>query len=207
VVVAATAQPPAGKSLSICAAPVDGLSQCSKGRLRSFFCGDRTLLGTSRPLREVGDARAIGKAICKTSSRRRGEIAGGVRGKLSNLNLDGRHDATGQRWHRCAAARHEMLVPTCGGSISAWRSGSSKCRDQVSGCDRARTTPARPLDVTGTKMRMVEPDCGERLESITDSFHSNLTAVGLLSIFVIVHCQFASACVRQRHAMLRRGAA
>ncbi|WFU17314.1 ABC transporter permease [Bradyrhizobium sp. CB3481] len=39
-------------------------------------------------------------------------------------------------------------------------------------------------DVTGDRLRLVEPDAETDLERLTDSFHLNLTAFGLLSFFV-----------------------
>jgi len=42
-----------------------------------------------------------------------------------------------------------------------------------------------PLEnVTGDKLRLIEPDAESDLERLTDSFHLNLTAFGLLSFFV-----------------------
>ena len=38
--------------------------------------------------------------------------------------------------------------------------------------------------VTGDRLRLVEPDAETDLERLTDSFHLNLTAFGLLSFFV-----------------------
>jgi putative ABC transport system permease protein len=44
---------------------------------------------------------------------------------------------------------------------------------------------AEPLDrVVGDRLRLVEPDAESDLERLTDSFHLNLTAFGLLSFFV-----------------------
>jgi putative ABC transport system permease protein len=45
--------------------------------------------------------------------------------------------------------------------------------------------PRQPLaSVTGDSLRLVEPDAESDLERLTDSFHLNLTAFGLLSFFV-----------------------
>jgi len=63
-----------------------------------------------------------------------------------------------------------------------------------------------PLEnVTGDKLRLVEPDAESDLERLTDSFHLNLTAFGLLSFFVglfIVNSAVGLA-FEQRLPMLR----
>ena len=63
-----------------------------------------------------------------------------------------------------------------------------------------------PLDnVTGDALRLVEPDAETDLERLTDSFHLNLTAFGLLSFFVglfIVNSAIGLA-YEQRLPMLR----
>jgi putative ABC transport system permease protein len=61
-----------------------------------------------------------------------------------------------------------------------------KMPDQVSrlllGKAKARRAPL--ADVAGDKLRLVEPDAESDLERLTDSFHLNLTAFGLLSFVV-----------------------
>jgi putative ABC transport system permease protein len=61
-----------------------------------------------------------------------------------------------------------------------------KMPDQVSrlliGKSRARRAPLE--SIAGDKLRMIEPDAESDLERLTDSFHLNLTAFGLLSFFV-----------------------
>src|SRR5204862_2017574 len=63
-----------------------------------------------------------------------------------------------------------------------------------------------PLEsVVGDKLRFVEPDSATDLERLTDSFHLNLTAFGLLSFFVglfIVNSAIGLA-FEQRLPMLR----
>jgi putative ABC transport system permease protein len=63
-----------------------------------------------------------------------------------------------------------------------------------------------PLEnITGDKLRLVEPDAESDLERLTDSFHLNLTAFGLLSFFVglfIVNSAVGLA-FEQRRPMLR----
>ncbi|MEA2919418.1 MAG: putative transport system permease protein, partial [Bradyrhizobium sp.] len=58
--------------------------------------------------------------------------------------------------------------------------------DQVSrlliGKTKARLTPLE--EIVGDKLRLVEPDASSDLERLTDSFHLNLTAFGLLSFVV-----------------------
>ncbi len=45
--------------------------------------------------------------------------------------------------------------------------------------------PRAPLEaIAGDRLRLVEPDAESDLERLTDSFHLNLTAFGLLSFFV-----------------------
>lgn len=59
--------------------------------------------------------------------------------------------------------------------------------DQVSRLLIARKAvgPVKPLDaVVGDRLRFVEPSAGSDLERLTDSFHLNLTAFGLLSFLV-----------------------
>jgi putative ABC transport system permease protein len=59
--------------------------------------------------------------------------------------------------------------------------------------------------VTGDQLRLVEPDAESDLERLTDSFHLNLTAFGLLSFFVglfIVNSAIGLA-FEQRRPMLR----
>jgi putative ABC transport system permease protein len=79
--------------------------------------------------------------------------------------------------------------------------------DQVSrlliGKSKARRAPLE--HVTGDKLRLVEPDAESDLERLTDSFHLNLTAFGLLSFFVglfIVNSAVGLA-FEQRRPMLR----
>ena len=63
-----------------------------------------------------------------------------------------------------------------------------------------------PLEsVAGDRLRLVEPDAATDLERLTDSFHLNLTAFGLLSFFVglfIVNSAVGLA-FEQRLPMLR----
>ena len=61
-----------------------------------------------------------------------------------------------------------------------------KMPDQVSRLlvGKAQTKRAALESVTGDKLRLVEPDAETDLERLTDSFHLNLTAFGLLSFVV-----------------------
>ena len=63
-----------------------------------------------------------------------------------------------------------------------------------------------PLEsIAGDQLRLVEPDAESDLERLTDSFHLNLTAFGLLSFFVglfIVNSAIGLA-FEQRLPMLR----
>lgn len=66
--------------------------------------------------------------------------------------------------------------------------------------------PAKPLDaIAGDRLRRIEPDTESDLEQLTDSFHLNLTAFGLLSFLVglfIVNSAIGLA-FEQRLPMLR----
>jgi putative ABC transport system permease protein len=82
-----------------------------------------------------------------------------------------------------------------------------KMPDQVSrlliGKARGKRVPLE--DITGNKLRLIEPDAETDLERLTDSFHLNLTAFGLLSFFVglfIVNSAIGLA-FEQRLPMLR----
>jgi putative ABC transport system permease protein len=82
-----------------------------------------------------------------------------------------------------------------------------KMPDQVSRLviGRAKGERASLESVTGDKLRLVEPDAESDLERLTDSFHLNLTAFGLLSFFVglfIVNSAIGLA-FEQRLPMLR----
>src|SRR3982074_2789108 len=82
-----------------------------------------------------------------------------------------------------------------------------KMQDQVSRLlvGKAKTRRALLENVTGDKLRLVEPDAESDLERLTDSFHLNLTAFGLLSFVVglfIVNSAIGLA-FEQRLPMLR----
>ena len=82
-----------------------------------------------------------------------------------------------------------------------------KMPDQLSRLLIGKTTGTRaPLEsVAGDRLRLVEPDAETDLERLTDSFHLNLTAFGLLSFFVglfIVNSAIGLA-FEQRLPMLR----
>jgi putative ABC transport system permease protein len=64
--------------------------------------------------------------------------------------------------------------------------GLLKMPDQLSRLLIGKTDGKRPPleSVTGDRLRLVEPDAQTDLERLTDSFHLNLTAFGLLSFFV-----------------------
>jgi putative ABC transport system permease protein len=61
-----------------------------------------------------------------------------------------------------------------------------KMPDQLSRLLIGKTAGKRPTleSVVGDKLRLIEPDAETDLERLTDSFHLNLTAFGLLSFFV-----------------------
>ena len=61
-----------------------------------------------------------------------------------------------------------------------------KMRDQLSRLLIGKTTGKRAQleSIAGDRLRLIEPDAESDLEHLTDSFHLNLTAFGLLSFFV-----------------------
>ncbi len=70
---------------------------------------------------------------------------------------------------------------------------------------KSKTRRAALETIAGEKLRLVEPDAATDLERLTDSFHLNLTAFGLLSFFVglfIVNSAVGLA-FEQRLPMLR----
>ncbi|MBR0829282.1 ABC transporter permease [Bradyrhizobium manausense] len=70
---------------------------------------------------------------------------------------------------------------------------------------KAKSKPAPLASVVGDRLQLVEPDAETELERLTDSFHLNLTAFGLLSFFVglfIVNSAVGLA-FEQRLPMLR----
>jgi putative ABC transport system permease protein len=82
-----------------------------------------------------------------------------------------------------------------------------KMPDQISRLlvGKAKGQPAPLESVAGDKLRLIEPDAESDLERLTDSFHLNLTAFGLLSFFVglfIVNSAVGLA-FEQRLPMLR----
>jgi putative ABC transport system permease protein len=82
-----------------------------------------------------------------------------------------------------------------------------KMPDQISRLliGKAKGNPAPLEAVVGDKLRLVEPDAESDLERLTDSFHLNLTAFGLLSFLVglfIVNSAIGLA-FEQRLPMLR----
>src|SRR5260221_5456247 len=82
-----------------------------------------------------------------------------------------------------------------------------KMPNQVSRLLIGKTTGKRaPLEsITGDRLRLIEPNTESDLERLTDSFHLNLTAFGLLSFFVglfIVNSAIGLA-FEQRLTMLR----
>ena len=82
-----------------------------------------------------------------------------------------------------------------------------KMPDQVSRLlvGKARGPRATLESIAGDRLRLIEPDAETDLERLTDSFHLNLTAFGLLSFFVglfIVNSAIGLA-FEQRLPMLR----
>ena len=159
---------------------------------------------------EVGNAPAIGKADLQSFMTPPGTMLVAPE-TLSDLKL-----AEGAR----AQPTKPMAAPCCRrfacsrtwcpaywSSTSASRSNLLKMPDQLSRLLIGKAAGKRaPLEsIAGDQLRLIEPDTETDLERLTDSFHLNLTAFGLLSFFVglfIVNSAIGLA-FEQRLPMLR----
>jgi putative ABC transport system permease protein len=156
---------------------------------------------------EVGNAPAIGRAGLQSFLTPPGEmlVAPEV---LSDLDLpEGATPATSDGTLLPPLRVQPQLVP----GVLVVDIGAAqrllKMPDQVSRLLIGKAKGARvPLEqVTGDKLRLVEPEAESDLERLTDSFHLNLTAFGLLSFMVglfIVNSAIGLA-FEQRLPMLR----
>jgi putative ABC transport system permease protein len=156
---------------------------------------------------EVGNAPAIGRAGLQSFVTPPGEmlVAPEV---LSGLNLpEGATPLASDGTSLPPLRVQAQLVPDVLVVDIGMAQRLLKMPDQVSrlliGKTKARRTPLE--NITGDKLRLVEPDAESDLERLTDSFHLNLTAFGLLSFVVglfIVNSAVGLA-FEQRLPMLR----
>jgi putative ABC transport system permease protein len=156
---------------------------------------------------EVGDAPAIGKADLQTFVTPPGEMLVAPE-TLSDLNLQEGATPLASGGTLLPPLRVQpQLVPDVLVVDIGMAQRLLKMPDQVSRLliGKAKASRAPLEDVTGDKLHLVEPDAESDLERLTDSFHLNLTAFGLLSFFVglfIVNSAVGLA-FEQRLPMLR----
>jgi putative ABC transport system permease protein len=135
---------------------------------------------------EVGSAPAIGKTDLQSFMTPPGEMLVAPE-TLADLKL-----AAGARVHANGGAllpplrMQPQLVPGVLVVDIGVAQNLLKMPDQLSRLLVGKTTGKRaPLEsITGDRLRLVEPSAESDLERLTDSFHLNLTAFGLLSFFV-----------------------
>jgi putative ABC transport system permease protein len=156
---------------------------------------------------EVGNAPAIGRAGLQSFVMPPGEtlVAPEVLGEL-NLKEGATPSASGGVTLPPLRVQAQ-LVPGVLVVDIGMAQRILKLPDQVSRLlvGSAKGKRASLESVTGDKLRLVEPDAESDLERLTDSFHLNLTAFGLLSFFVglfIVNSAIGLA-FEQRRPMLR----
>jgi putative ABC transport system permease protein len=134
---------------------------------------------------EVGNAPTIGKASLQSFMTPPGEMLIAPE-TLADLKL-----AEGARPEASGAALPPLRVqPNLVPGVLVVDIGIAqsllKMPDQLSRLLIGKATGKRASlqSVTGDKLRLIEPDAETDLERLTDSFHLNLTAFGLLSFFV-----------------------
>jgi putative ABC transport system permease protein len=156
---------------------------------------------------EVGNAPAIGRAGLQSFVTPPGEMLV-AREVLSDLNLpEGATPLSSDGTLLPPLRVQAQLVPDVLVVDIGVAQRLLKMPDQVSRLliGKARSKRAALESVTGDQLRMVEPDAESDLERLTDSFHLNLTAFGLLSFVVglfIVNSAIGLA-FEQRLPMLR----
>jgi putative ABC transport system permease protein len=156
---------------------------------------------------EVGNAPAIGRAGLQSFMTPPGEMLA-AREVLSELGLpEGASPRASDGSSLPPLRAQAQLVPGVLVVDIGIAQRLLKMPDQVSrllvGKDKAKRAPLE--SVVGDKLRLVEPDAESDLERLTDSFHLNLTAFGLLSFVVglfIVNSAIGLA-FEQRLPMLR----
>jgi len=134
---------------------------------------------------EVGNAPAVGKASLQAFMTPPGEMLVAPE-TLADLKL-----AEGARPEASGALLPPLRVqPNLVPGVLVVDIGIAqsllKMPDQLSRLLVGKNAGKRPAleSVTGDKLRLIEPDAETDLERLTDSFHLNLTAFGLLSFFV-----------------------
>jgi putative ABC transport system permease protein len=156
---------------------------------------------------EVGDAPAIGRAGLEAFVTPPGETLVGPE-MLSELGLsEGASPQAGGRMPLPPIRVAAQLAPGVMVVDIGIAQQLLKMPDQVSRLLIGKANgPRVALEaIAGDKLRLVEPDAESDLERLTDSFHLNLTAFGLLSFFVglfIVNSAIGLA-FEQRLPMLR----
>jgi putative ABC transport system permease protein len=156
---------------------------------------------------EVGNAPAIGRAGLQSFVTPPGELLVAPE-TLSDLNLpEGATPLASDGTLLPPLRVQAQLVPDVLVVDIGIAQRLLKMQDQVSRLlvGKAKTRRALLENVTGDKLRLVEPDAESDLERLTDSFHLNLTAFGLLSFVVglfIVNSAIGLA-FEQRLPMLR----
>jgi len=156
---------------------------------------------------EVGTAPAIGRADLQTFLTPPGEtlVAPEV---LSDLNLpEGALPLSSDGTSLPPLRAQAQLVPGVLVVDIGIAQQLLKMPDQVSRLLVGKAKAARaPLEaVVGDKLRLVQPDAESDLERLTDSFHLNLTAFGLLSFVVGLFIVYSAVglAFEQRLPMLR----
>jgi putative ABC transport system permease protein len=156
---------------------------------------------------EVGNAPAIGRAGLQSFLTPPGETLA-AREVLSDLDLpEGATPLASDGTLLPPLRAQPQLVPGVLVVDIGIAQRILKMPDQVSRLliGKARTRRAPLESIAGDKLRLVEPDAESDLERLTDSFHLNLTAFGLLSFVVglfIVNSAIGLA-FEQRLPMLR----
>ena len=196
-------------SLSSCAAPAGRSLPCSKAAFRSTDVRSGcSASNRSRFPAEVGNAPAIGRAGLQSFLTPPGETLVAP-GRADRSQSCGRRDAADERRHAAAAAARA-------GATGAGRAGG-RYRHRASAAEQAgsdfpapdrqdqQASARRSKASSATSSAWSQPDAESDLERLTDSFHLNLTAFGLLSFVVglfIVNSAIGLA-FEQRLPMLR----
>ncbi|MBA4035522.1 MAG: ABC transporter permease, partial [Bradyrhizobium sp.] len=135
---------------------------------------------------EVGNAPAVGKADLRSFMMPPGEMLV-ARETLSDLKLT---EGTRPQAHGGAMLPPLRVQPELAPGVLVVDIGIAqdllKMPDQLSRLLIGKSTGKRASleSIVGDRLRLIEPSAETDLERLTDSFHLNLTAFGLLSFFV-----------------------
>lgn len=135
---------------------------------------------------EVGNAPAVGKADLRSFMMPPGEMLV-ARETLSDLKLA---EGTRPQAHGGAMLPPLRVQPELAPGVLVVDIGIAqdllKMPDQLSRLLIGKSTGKRASleSIAGDRLRLIEPSAETDLERLTDSFHLNLTAFGLLSFFV-----------------------